>query len=332
MIERFISFSPMAYPPCRLDFATNPRGASQDCFTTADDSMLDDEKRSRRYITYITADGMIEKSIDIFREGERLCEETIETYKDVFEQFTEKKERGKNPNYPFPVVMVRYDGTKYILITGHHRFHAAHRAGLTEILVQEFMGTEDEAVWLAIRDNRKHGLRLNRHDIKYCVVKALKRFPDKTAGAIARELGCSRSHANEVRLQLSACGQLPAAKKRIGANGKTYPVKPKAKTLPATALKKSDGDSTTEQPSGKSSEKTSKQVSALSVENETETNPSQEENEEQLSILERAIGNVLPALDEIVEGLQSHKARTRFIDVVSEWASNKRDNLSPPHF
>lgn len=70
MIERFISFSPMAYPPCRLEFVHNPKDATQKCFTTADDVMLADEERCRHYIVYIVSDDKIAKHIDTFLEGE----------------------------------------------------------------------------------------------------------------------------------------------------------------------------------------------------------------------------------------------------------------------
>ena len=70
MAERFVSFSPVAYPPCRLEFVNNPGGAMQKCFNTADDGMLADGERYRHYITYIVSDSKIGKHIDIFLEGE----------------------------------------------------------------------------------------------------------------------------------------------------------------------------------------------------------------------------------------------------------------------
>ena len=71
MAERFISFYPKAYPPCRLEFINNPKNASQkNCFETIDDEWLGDEVRYQYRIIYTILNGKIEKTIDIFREGE----------------------------------------------------------------------------------------------------------------------------------------------------------------------------------------------------------------------------------------------------------------------
>ena len=179
---------------------------------------------------------------DRFRCRERENEETIERYAGLFTDFKEAEERGENPKYPFPAVWIWWDGNQYLLVTGFHRFEAAHRAGLDKIRVKVFEGTEKEAVWFAMQDNRKHGLRLSPGDLKYCIVKALRLFPDKTAGAIAKELGCGRSYAYRIESELSPRGQLTGNEKRRGADGKERSVKRKVKQSPATVLEQPDGN------------------------------------------------------------------------------------------
>jgi hypothetical protein len=80
--------------------------------------------------------------------------------------------------------------------------------------------TKEEAIWFALTDNRRNGLRLNSRDLKLCITKAIKMFPDKTAAVIAKEIGCSRSYAYEIENQLSASGQLERPKKRTGVDGR----------------------------------------------------------------------------------------------------------------
>jgi len=118
-------------------------------------------------------------------------------------EYKEAKAKGESPKYPFPPVRIWHDGTTLVLITGFQRFAAAQKAGLDEILVEEFMGTEDEAHWLAVGDNRTHGLRLRYGDLQYCVEKALKRFSEQKPEAIAEVVGCSRAYAYRIQKELS---------------------------------------------------------------------------------------------------------------------------------
>jgi hypothetical protein len=150
-------------------------------------------------------------------------------------------ERGENPEYPFPPVSVWSDygingiariADVYTLNAGFHRYKAAKKAGIDRILVSVFVGTEDEAVWFAMQDNRKNGLRLKYGDLKYIIKKALKRFPNKTAGAIAKEMGFSRTYAYQIEAELSASGQLTRPEKRKGADGRVRSTKRKNKQSP----------------------------------------------------------------------------------------------------
>ena len=129
MTERFISFYPMAYPPCRLDFVNNPKGASKACFTTIDDEILNDEERFRQRITYITSNGKIKKVIDIFHEGEctnnsctlqgkvLCCRFSIEDLSD--EEIVIFKQKSDINNYPDFVLQ---SGTEIPLDTFDKRY------------------------------------------------------------------------------------------------------------------------------------------------------------------------------------------------------------------
>ena len=91
---------------------------------------------------------------------------------------------------------------------------------MKEILVKVFTGSEDDAFVIALRDNGEHGVRLSNGDLKFVIRKALERFPDKTPGAIALMVGCSRSYAARIESELSSSGQLPRPEQREGADGR----------------------------------------------------------------------------------------------------------------
>jgi hypothetical protein len=237
---------------------------------------------------------------DVFRSRVRDDEDTIERYAEKFARYKTAKENGEDPKYPFPAVWVWKHDTTHKKVTGTHRIAGAQLAGLDEILVEEFTGTEDEAIWLAMLDNDENGLQSSYGDLKYCVEKALKRFTDLTAGAIAVKLGCHRSYVHRIESELSTSGQLPdtGKKKRRGANGKEYPVKPKNKKK-----------------SGKG---------------KTKTSTTTKENKGQPPTLDEQVGEATVILDGFVEKQPSDEERVRFLDRITEWVSKRKANLSLP--
>lgn len=155
-----------------------------------------------------------------FRCREKECETTIESYSDIFSDYKQAKSEGRNMEYPFPPIVVWKVGDKYEVVAGFHRFLAALKAGLEEIFVIVFDGTKEDAIWLAMKDNMKHGLPLGRGDLKLCITKARKIFPEKSSRMIAKELGCSRSYVSKVDDELATSGQLSKPEKRVGLDGK----------------------------------------------------------------------------------------------------------------
>ena len=155
---------------------------------------------------------------DAFRCRVQDDKDTIEDYTTIFREYKEAKEPGESPVYPFPEIWVWKEDDKYVLITGYHRLAAARQAGLDKIHVKIFTGTKEEAVLLAMRDNQKHGLRLSRGDLKYCIEKVLELFPDKSHAVIAEMLGCSRQYVSKVA---TSC-HLPEVEKRVGRDNKEY--------------------------------------------------------------------------------------------------------------
>ena len=177
---------------------------------------------------------------DDFRCREHEDDETIEAYAETFIKYLKANKRADKVryeelwgidhlDYPFPPAWIWREGGQVYLIAGFHRYKAAEKAGQNKLLVKEFKGTKENAILLAMRDNRTHGKRLSYGDLKYCVEKALRLFLDKTPGAIARDLGCSRSYASKIGKELSTSGQLTVPETRKGADGRVRSVKRNAK-------------------------------------------------------------------------------------------------------
>ena len=133
---------------------------------------------------------------------ENLNPQGVQDYTELFTDYKEAVARNEKPKYPFPPIVVWLINGLYILLCGQHRFEAALKAGLTEILVQVFVGSPEEAFMIAFKDNAKHGVRMDDNDKRVAIIKALKRFPDKSLGFFHKELGCSKSTLSVLRNEL----------------------------------------------------------------------------------------------------------------------------------
>jgi len=165
----------------------------------------------------------ITRDDDSFGFREQLVMEMCKKLTDVFKEYKEAKERGENPDYPLPPIVILEVDNKKVLACGYHRYEAALKAGIDRIQVKVFKGTKEEAIWFAMRDNSNHGSRLKKGDLKLCIPKALKLFPDENPAVIAEKLGCSRSYSYEIAAELSATGQLETKEMRKGRDSKKYP-------------------------------------------------------------------------------------------------------------
>lgn len=71
--------------------------------------------------------------------------------------------------HALPELVVFFDGTDYWLADGFHRFHAARRAGLSELVVNLKQGTQREAILYSVGANATHGLRRTNDDKRKAV-------------------------------------------------------------------------------------------------------------------------------------------------------------------
>ena len=132
---------------------------------------------------------------------------------------------------PLSPIVVYYDGTHYYVADGHHRIAAARKNDFVDIDAVVLRGSRLDAVWHALSANKKHGLRMNRADIRKAIGIGLQLFPDRGNRVIAEQIGCSHMTVADERNRLASTGQIGQLKKTVGADGKARPAKRKRKAL-----------------------------------------------------------------------------------------------------
>lgn len=125
----------------------------------------------------------------------------------------------------FPSVVVFYDGTRYWLADGFHRYKAAEQARASDIACEVHQGTQQDAQWYSFGANKTNGIRRTNQD-KQRAVKAALTHP-KSAGLsdhqIAKHIGVDQKTVSNWRGQLAASKELPKMDSRtVTRNGRTY--------------------------------------------------------------------------------------------------------------
>jgi len=131
----------------------------------------------------------------------------------------------------FPPVVVFYDGSKYRLASGFHRYFAYQRAGLSEIEAEIREGGERDAQLYGVGSNATHGKRRTNADKRRAVAILLKdeewgKWSDRHIAEVCR---VSQPLVSDVRKELTESGfQFPTTRKcsdgramdvsQIGAN------------------------------------------------------------------------------------------------------------------
>ena len=178
----------------------------------------------------ITLEVTVIKRKDIFRCRVQRDAETIEKYTGKFLEYKEALDKGENPKYPFTPIKVQKDGENFNLLGGDHRLVSAGNAGLTTIQAIVYHCTEEEALMIAMTDNRENALPMSNGDYKFCIERIRERHPDRTSGVIADILGCSRQYVDKIDTQLATSCNVGIPEKRRGKDGKMYSSKRKSTT------------------------------------------------------------------------------------------------------
>jgi len=111
-----------------------------------------------------------------------------------------------------------------LVYDGNHRVESAKVNG-SMIEVELMRGTEQDAAWLALAANTRHGLKRSANDIVKVVKDAL-RHPNalgKSDREIARHCGCDHKTVGKYRKELEASGERPQITTRtVQRNGQEY--------------------------------------------------------------------------------------------------------------
>ena len=145
-------------------------------------------------------------------------EATAKEYYDVMETEEDLKK--------FPRPTVYFDGCRYMLVDGHHRYLAAswRKHETMEFIVID--GTRDEAILAAVKLNLTNGLRFNEGDWEkiVSVIASKEQWKDWSNRKLAEELKCSYKTVERYRPENSVGTAVPT-EKRMGKDGKMYKAK-----------------------------------------------------------------------------------------------------------
>jgi hypothetical protein len=134
------------------------------------------------------------------------------------DEFAEDMRKGDD----FPPLEVLYDGTTHWLWDGFHRLPAAVAAELKSFRCHVRKGTKEDAMWLALTANHRHGLRRSNEDKRRAVQRALEMHPELSDSAIAEHCGVSHVMVADYRprpLEESSSGPAPTSR-RTGRDGR----------------------------------------------------------------------------------------------------------------
>lgn len=129
--------------------------------------------------------------------------------------------------WPFPPVVVFFDGTDYWLADGFHRVAAMRQLERTdEIPADVRVGDRRAAVLYAAGANAVHGLRRTNADKRRAVEVLLRdeEWAEWSNVEIARRCAVSESSVRNIRSELERTSQIAKSDTRIGADGRTQNV------------------------------------------------------------------------------------------------------------
>jgi hypothetical protein len=137
------------------------------------------------------------------------------TNDEAIEQYAEDMEAGAE----FPPIVAFYDGAKYWLADGFHRYLAAKRNDYSEIAADVREGGRSAALEHALGANATNGLFRTAEDKRHSVEVALEEWSDKSNAVLAELCRVSVEFVRKQRQKLDKPGPATVT----GKDGKQYP-------------------------------------------------------------------------------------------------------------
>jgi len=136
----------------------------------------------------------------------------------------------------FPPIVVYYDGAKYYLADGFHRFLAAKKIEERDLLAEVREGTRGDALRHALGANATNGVYRTNADKRNAAEIALEEWTDRSNAYLADICKVSIELVRKVRKQLG----LESPDGVIGRDGKTYTTKKPGDSGSLTSLEKQE--------------------------------------------------------------------------------------------
>ncbi|MFW6217486.1 MAG: ParB N-terminal domain-containing protein, partial [Verrucomicrobiota bacterium] len=123
----------------------------------------------------------------------------------------------------FPPVAVYYDGAKYWLADGFHRFLAAQRNEFDSIAAEVHPGSRTDALKHALGANATNGVYRSNADKRNAVEVALEEWPNMSNQVIAELCKVSGELVRRCRQSMEKLNRIDSPKQVTGKDGKQYP-------------------------------------------------------------------------------------------------------------
>ncbi len=123
----------------------------------------------------------------------------------------------------FPPVEVYYDGSKYWLADGFHRFLAAQRNDFESIAAKVYEGSRTDALRHALGANSTNGIYRSNADKRNACEIALEEWPNMSNAVIAELCKVSPDLVRRCRLEMERDNRIDSPVHVTGKDGKQYP-------------------------------------------------------------------------------------------------------------
>ncbi len=150
----------------------------------------------------------------------------VSTHEDAIVSYAEEMESGA----VFPPITVYYDGAKYWLADGFHRFLAAQRLNLSEINAEVKAGARGDALKFALGANATNGLYRSHADKRNSVEIALEEWPQLSNSVLSELCKVSDELVRRCRHTMEKLQRIEPQTEVVGKDGKRYSVKSERRT------------------------------------------------------------------------------------------------------
>ena len=143
----------------------------------------------------------------------------VEMDEDLVADYAEEMENGAK----FPPVIVFFDGKKYWLADGYHRYMAAGVLGKTEIETVVHEGSKRDAILHSVGANATHGQRRSNADKRRAVMAMLEdpEWVQWSDHEIARQCAVNQSTVSRIRSSLMQSDSEPQQRTYTTKHGTT---------------------------------------------------------------------------------------------------------------